>query len=1131
MRATLSSLIHFTMCASLLLCLSSVAEAQFKASLQGTIKDQSGAVIPGTPVSVTNQETGRTQQVVASDSGFYRVAGLSPGRYRVSVEQPGFEKVTINVEVNAEETRGVDITLAPSRVAQEITVSSETETQLHTEDANVSRAITTVEIQRLPQLGRDPYELLRLTPGVFGDGARDGSGNSVGLPNTTGPGGSNTSIFQTENQVPISANGQRLSANDYLIDGVSVNSLTWGGAAVVTPNQESVKELRVMSNTYSAEDGRNSGAQVKVVSQNGTNELHGSAMLKYNDPALNAFNKYGGPGAPPVRVNNHFRQFGGGIGGPIIKDKLFFFFSYEGLRNNTTDAFTAWVETPQYRQLVQTLRPNGTTAKIFGLPGITPRLITQIPVDCSQFGNDASRCRVVAGGLDLGSPTGSLNNYVGLGNPTGGGFDGIPDVMFGQFALPGRTRGNQFNGRVDYNRGNDQFAVSMYFTRQNTDSSDAAGRSRPMEDLNFKPANSAATVTWLRTISPTLLNEAKANFTRFQSNQVQSSAATNFGIPRIEVEGLPFDRIRFGADRQETTPAVFAQNTIEIQDTLSKIIGNHALKFGAEIRKEQDNNNLVGGARPLYSFSGLFNLANDTPIFEAINADPRSGGPADAQRYFRTGTYAFFVQHDWKFRPNLTFNMGVRYEYFTPLREHRGQLSNLAFGPHGLVDSKVEVIDQLYNPDRNNFAPRLGFAWNPHAFNERIVVRGGFGVSYNRIPNVLFANTRGNPPFMFRYNLCCGTASTDFGSPFDGGQILYSLGASSSPFSFPVNPALAQGIDPISGGPAAGSVEMWGAPPDLRTAYVYVFSLETEYRLPGNFVANLGYQGSSGHKLIRLVNQNFLQAPNPKFFQVFFVQPDVNSDYHAMLIGLKRRFARGFQLDAHYRWSKSIDTLSYEGPGAVTNQTNPANLASERGPSDYDATHYFVMSGLWDLPIFRNRKDLLGKALGGWEINGILTAHSGFPWTPKTGRQASVPVTGADTISPTRPVAYFGGALSDSSNDAFIRPGGNFPGGGLVFFDISHPGPPGIGRNSFRGPKYKSVDFSLVKQTGLPHIPGLGENAKLDIRFNLFNAFNTLNLKPLSFFDPGTFVEDANFGRSPGGLAGRVAELQLRFSF
>ncbi|HVF87542.1 MAG TPA: carboxypeptidase regulatory-like domain-containing protein, partial [Pyrinomonadaceae bacterium] len=237
--------------------------AQFRASVQGSVTDAAGAVVPNATVTLTNKETSRTQQTTSSEEGFYRFSGLAPGEYSISVEQANFKKSVVDVSVNAEETQGVDLALTTGEVTETVTVTSEAGSSLETENGNVSRAITTEEIRQLPPVGRDPYELLRLTPGVFGDGARGGGGGAVNLPNTTGPGGSNNSIFQTENQVQISANGQRLSSNNFQIDGVSVNSFNWGGAALVTPNQESVKEIRVISSTYSAEDGRNSGAQVR----------------------------------------------------------------------------------------------------------------------------------------------------------------------------------------------------------------------------------------------------------------------------------------------------------------------------------------------------------------------------------------------------------------------------------------------------------------------------------------------------------------------------------------------------------------------------------------------------------------------------------------------------------------------------------------------------------------------------------------------------------------------------------------------------------------------------------------------------------------------------------------------------
>ncbi|HEX7177415.1 MAG TPA: carboxypeptidase regulatory-like domain-containing protein [Pyrinomonadaceae bacterium] len=1161
MKKTPSVIRRAPVLALLLLCFAATAQAQFRAGVQGTVSDPAGAVVTGASVTLTNTETNRAQQTTSSDEGFYSFSNLAPGRYTLTAEKAGFKKTFFdNVTVSAESVQGMDVVLTTGEVAETVTVTSEAAQGLETENANVSRAITTEEVRRLPQFGRDPYELLRLTPGVFGSGARSGVGESVKLPNSTGPGGSSNSIFQAENQPQITANGQRISANNFQIDGVSVNSLQFGGAAVVTPNQEAVKEVRVVSSAYSAEYGRNSGAQVQVVSQNGTNTFHGSLFLKANDPRWNAFNKYGPDfnRAGPERVSSRFKQFGGSFGGPLPlprfgeggpstiggRDKSFFFFSYEGLRSHSSGSAVKFVETPEYRQQIIAARPNGIVARILTSQGIQPRIVSVLSQNCAQFNNDPSRCRVVGNGLDIGSPTGATGQYISTGNAVGGGFDGIPDIQRALIATPRDINSNQYNLRLDFTpTERDQIAISTFLTRNDILGSDEGSGGRPSSDIRSTPFNSSGAITYIRTLSNTMVNELRFNATRFALNEVESAVDTNFGIPRIEIEGLPFDRIRFGAPQGETSPGIFAQNTFELRDTLNVVRGSHNFKFGGELRWEQDNNNLNGGSRPLFTFSGLFNFANDTPLFYQINADPRTGGPADAQRYFRSKYYGFFVQDDWKARPNLTLNIGLRYELFTPLKEKNGQLSNLVFGSNGLQNARLEVTDELFKADRNNFAPRLGFAWSPNYGDSflgllrenRAVIRGGFGISYNRTPNVLFSNSRGNPPFFARYQICCGTAGPaggdSFSTPFADGQILYALGSSNSPFSYPTNPALAVGIDPATGSARGRSVEVYGSEPDIPNAYVYTYSLETQLELPGKFTAELGYQGSSGHKLIRLVNQNFLYPNNPAFFAVFFPQPDVNSNYNGLNARLVRRFSAGTRFDVYYRFSKSIDTLSNEGPGAESNQTFPQDLRTERGPSDFDVKHYLVTSGVWELPFFRGRRDTLGKVLGGFQLSGIMTWHTGFPWTPKTGECTRTP--GGPTLCPARPARYFGGALEDTGNDAFIRPGGNFPGiqtNGGPYFDINNPGgvlPPGIGRNSFRGPRYFSLDLTVGKRTGLPAF--MGDGSFLELRANLFNALNNLNLSPLRFFAPN--IENPDFGRSERGLAGRVVELQARISF
>ncbi len=1153
---------RLTLCSLFLLVLASSANAQFKASVQGTIKDTAGGLVPEAKITLTSAETGKTQETTSSDEGFYRLSGLAPGKYKLTIQKTGYkQQVFEDVAVNAETVQGIDGVLEAGDVSATVTVSQETAQTLETENANVDKAITTQEVRTLPQFGRDPYELLRLTPGVFGDSARGGTGGAVNLPNTAGPGGSNRSIFQTENQPQISANGQRITSNNYQIDGTSVNSLTNGGAAVITPNQESVKEVRVIANVYSAEYGRNSGAQVLTVSQNGTNDFHGSLFLKNNSPGLNAVNKYGGPnGAPGIRVNQHLNQFGGSIGGPITlprfgeggpatwngKKRAFFFFSYEGLRSSNTDTVNAFIETAQFRQAVISSRPGSIASRILGDSGVAPRVVSVIPVTCAFAGfptGDFPLCQQLAGGLDIGQLAGAQGQYLSfnLHNLNGGGLDGIPDIQFAQLAVPTISRGNQFNPRIDVNlTSNDTLTFSSYISRFEGTGADAAGRSRPMGDITTAPQNLFGMLTWAHTISSNKTNEARFNATRFSFNEIASSTGTNFGIPHIEIEDLPFARLQWGAPWAETTPGIFSENTFELRDTFRWVRGNHGLSIGGERRWEQDNNDLSGGSRPFYTFAGIFNFANDAPKFEQIRADPRTGGPAQSKRNFRSSTDALFVQDDWKFRPNLTLNLGLRWEYFAPLTEKNGVLSNFVLGPAGqeITGGSIVVVKSLYPPDRNNFAPRLGFAYSPNLgdsfhglLNEnKLVIRGGFGIAYNRIPLLEFANTRGNPPFFARYGLCCGTSASDFSTPFDGGQILYSLGANNSPFSYPINPALRFGFNangiPIL--PPGVEVEIYGAPAKVPTPYVYTYSIEGQYSLPAKMVAEVGYQGSQSRKLVRLVNQRFLFTDSFIFSNILFPTPDTNASYNALIARLTRRFSGGVQFDAIYRFAKSIDVVSYEGPTANTNPTYPLDVRQEVGPSDYDVRHNFVASGLWELPVFRHRNDAVGSILGGWQLSGILTAHTGFPWTPVVGQCLS---TRGPTICPVRPVAYFGGAGNDTSNNAFIT-GSNFPGGGSHFFSTAAPVGfqlPGIGRNSFRGPRYFDVDMTVSKRFGLNRL--LGEGRFFEVKANFFNIFNLLNLQPFNFNSPSTQVQNALFGRAERGLAGRVIEFQGRFQF
>ena len=307
-------------------------------------------------------------------------------------------------------------------------------------------------------------------------------------------------------------------------------------------------------------------------------------------------------------------------------------------------------------------------------------------------------------------------------------------------------------------------------------------------------------------------------------------------------------------------------------------------------------------------------------------------------------------------------------------------------------------------------------------------------------------------------------------------------------------------------------------------------------------MATIGYQGSSSHDLLRIQNlQYFYPQPSPLIGAVFNFAPDTTANFNALVTQIEHRFRNGFQAAVNYTYSKSLDEVSAEGPGFTTNQTYPVDDSTEYGPSDFDATHYFRAWGIWDLPIFRNRHDWIGRIAGGWELNPIFEFHSGFPWTPVASNDCNL-VLGAATICPIRPIGYLGGAGNDASTAAFLPPtANNFANGATTYFNVNGFGLPGVGRNTFRGPRFNSLDFSAAKNFALPDLPLFGENARIELRANFYNALNKLNLAPFTFGSTSTTVSYFNsngipapnplFGTASTGLAGRVVELQARLSF
>jgi hypothetical protein len=1193
----------------MILTLPLAAHAQFNASVTGTVEDSTGAVIPGAMVVLLNTGTQQKFTATSSSSGVFRFEQLPPANYTLTASAKGFNSSDIdNINVAAEQPTSLDVKLTTGGVTQTVQVNADTIPVLEKDDANVSRVISSEEIERLPLFGADPYELLRTAPGITGDGARSGSGQAVFLPNNVGVGGSNSGVYQTETQPQISADGQRVADNNFLIDGVTVVSLTHGGAAVVSPNQESVQSISVTAVSFDAADGRNSGAQIKVTTKSGTNQVHGSLFFLYDEPGLNSFNGYAGPVAGDVtsRVQIKQRTYAGSISGPIIKNKLFLFGSYQGFGqgNNTTSAPT-YVETSQYRASVIANRPGGLSAATLAAPGIAPRIQKVLTSDCSDFANQQNNyvptqvngtgpvvtqtaqsgpyCQIVPGGIDIGSVTpggaSQLGQYLSVfsvgtaaapgpatqvgGGLVGGGLDGVPDLEGVQLIVPSHSRGNQFNGRIDYQAtSNDLVAGNVYFTKlDNLTSSDPD--SRHIGDVPDKPLNSAGTLIYIHTFSPAWLNELRGNSTRFNDNQPSYYGGENLGIPFTYVQqGIPTQELGFGVQGGPTQPGILLQNTFEVTDQVTHVFGSHTLKFGGGYRWEQDNDNLVGGVRPDFDFAGLWNLANDAAFFESQTVNPATGLAPDTSFHYRSETAYGYVQHDWRVSPSFTFNAGFRYEVQTPWHRKDGAPSyepSPGTGPGGpLIGLTLQPVTNLYNTDYGHYAPKVAFTWSPESLHNRFVLRGGFATAYNHLDLSLFENIIQNGPGIAQFGVCCGTSTKDFSTPNDGGLIDYVHGTGNNLYSFPANPAFATGIGPGGfpnniGGGAPPQVGLYGVGGRIRNPVSYLYTLETETVLGWDTTLSIGYDGSVGRHYARLVNQNFLYPTTYTAGGVttttpagtdFLAQTDSGQNYNSLNVRIVKRLQHGLQFDGTYTYSKALDNITNgDQSDGSANQTDPANNAAEYGPSDNDVRNRFTGTVLYTTPTIHTGHRILTQALSGYQASVLGTVHSGFAWTPVIGN-GFTNIPNSNAVSPIRPIAFAPGVNANSfgrscSNSAF-ETGSNFPNrgaggtaGGVNYFSTAQPSAtqpyvPIIGRNSLAGPCYRDVDLSVAKQVQLS---GFGHTATLRFQTNLYNAFNILQLQPIVNEGFGTNVTDPNFGKSFGADAGRVIEFLARLQF
>ncbi len=1161
-----------------------LAQAQYRGAIQGVVTDPTGAVIPGANLTLTNNATNYTQKATSNAAGVYNFNALPPGTFTLKIAHSGFATKTYNnVHIIPEQTNSFNVQLTISTApTQTVTVNAAQTPLLDAENPTIGATISSNQIQHMPTFGRDVFQMTQFAPGTISDMSQGAGGGTFSLPGTQGPGGpsANGGIFQTENGPQALANGNQYENNSIQVDGISTVSAVWGGTSVITPSEESVDDVHVMTNQYDAQYGRFAGAQVQVTTKSGTNHLHGSVFFQRWSPGLNAYQRYNGTGfyntnctspttglpAPCtpkqrglLRDQQQFNQMGGSLGGPLWRNKVFAFFSYEGERSGTIlNTSTGWYQTSQFDGLTA---PGPIASQYIKFRGADVSG-TEIPQTCANIGlTEGVNCATVPGGLNVGSPMAGA--APGTQDPTwngpsspgvGGGLSTTPDIADYTAVDPTTFTDDQYNGRVDANiTGKDRLTGTIYWVP--VSQTDYNGPVRPMNFWHHNGINNAFTGIWNHIFNANMLNEARANAAGWRWNEVATNPQAPFGLPQDNIDqiGSITQFQYFGAP----PPSVLDQWTYTYSDILTKMVGRHSLKFGGEITRLYYLNNNPGAARPTFNFFNLWDFLNDAPQTESGTFDPRTGVPSLARQDDRENLWGAFAQDNFKVSANLTLNLGIRYNYFGSLYSKQNNMYAVHFGTGNnlLTGMTIQRGGHLWNPQKWNFGPEFGFAYSPRANNGKLVFRGGFGLNYNQEEIAISANVYNNPGLTISPNFVMDTPT----APNPG--ILYATAKNiHSLFGYPANPAVvSKGSTAFgpNGLPSSGAIQVTAFPSTLPTMYVMHYSLDMQYELGFQDVFTLGYSGSQSRHTFFHYDENAVAAVhgiplNPQVNSVNFFGNNGHANYNSMIATLRHQMSHQFQAEIDYNWAKSMDTSS----APYEMQDYPYDPQLTYGPSDYNVADSIKIFGMWQPVFFHGSHGWMEKIAGGWNLSGIFNWHTGFPWTPVYPLPTSV-YCGACGYTSLLPAAYLGGAGHNTSNAAFKSGPGvgngvnqNFPdaaktGNAFAYFTppVYTPAPafpatgavppqaPGVVRNSMPGPHYRDIDATITKTFGMPK---LREGAGLELRADAFNLFNFLNFKPGGASSGGGIIDNItarNFGQAQSALGARVITLQANFNF
>jgi len=1167
--------------AVLLLVLATTARAQYRASIQGVVSDSSGAVIPGATLTLTDLGTNEKQVRTSDSSGIFNFNALPADTFSLVVTMQGFQtKVLDKLQLIPEQANAVNVILEVGAAAQTVTVNASTEPALDTETADNGTTISENEVQHMPTYERDVTSLIQLAPGVLADGSQSAGGGGFQSPGTqtgasSGGGGNlghSSSIFATENGASANANGGQFETNGYTVDGISTVSAVWGGSTVITPSEDSVSNVKVVTNAYDAENGRFSGALTEITSKSGTNEIHGSFFIQINRPGLNAYQRWNGAGSVEafnpdgtkktpserglLRDEDRYNQLGGSIGGPIWKNRIFAFFNYEGQSQNVPATSTQWFPTSALTGLAPT---NSIASTYLNFPKAAVLGTVIGSVTCADIGlvegaKTGNNCVTIPGqGLNIGSPlTSGLGTqdltYSSSTSPgVGSGLSNVADIAQYTISNPTSSDFKQYNGRLDADvTSKDHASFAIYWVPATTTTYNGG---LGYDLFNHSQVNDAFSVIWNHVFSPTFLNEARANAAGWRYNEVTDNPQAPFGLPQDSITAI--GSITLG-DLGVSAPNHLDQWTYGYKDVATKVLHAQTMKFGFDLTRLYYLNDPIG--TPNYTFYNIWDFLNDAPEAEGGNFQATTGLPGGFRNDNRETLYGIFFQDEWKVRPNLTINAGLRYNYFGPMTDKDNNMGVLSFGTGTNLLNGITIRTGIpaWNAQKLNFGPQVGFNWSPLSSNGRIVFRGGYGLNYNQQQIATANNYDGNPP---------GTSSLPGSTKkFDiNPNIIYAV--SSSPTNINGYPANPNAITTFtsSGLPTAGGANLGGLPGTMPTEYTHHYSVDMEMDLTHGWVFNLGYEGSSSHHTLYDYDANalgdILGAPlNPLVNSVNTFGSKGKSNNNMMLAGLKHQFSHTFSAEAQYTWAHSMDTDS----GPYSRDAYLYNPNYSYGRSDFDVNQSFKIFGVWEPVIFHGSHNWAEKVAGGWSLSGIYTYHTGFGWTPvfNIGNNQIYCYSCNYNYQNLRPT-YHGGAGNSTGNDAF-KTGSNFSNPGTVYtgpgttndqfsdnyFTIpdysaaitntagqstnTYIPAPGIDRNSFPGPDYRNVDLTVAKAFGLPNARILGEHAQIEFKANMFNVFNLLNINPTTI---STNVANSNLGQASGALGSRTIDFQARFNF